>query len=323
MRHRHPISLVGATLAACLLALGCADNTMTAPRTLSPAQPSADRQLPTFEISTIDVDGALLTQPQGINASGDVVGWYIDANKRSHGFIRHGGVITTVDYLKPDNTVADNTTLRGIGPDGQTVGTYRDNSEEAVASHGFRRTADGQLIPVQYIGSDNQPFNVVLQRILSDGTILGCRHIHDTMGSMKGIVIVGDQTTEIDAYSSMNNGATPDGRLMTGFYTNMMMNRTEAYIIENGAFSSFVVPGSASTSAWDVNPRGDIVGVFMDAHGAHGFVRTDGGYTTIDVNGASGTRAFGINARGDVVGTYAVGAGTAAVTHGFLATRVR
>ena len=35
---------------------------------------NADRQTPTFEIDTFVVQGATLTQPQGINASGDISG---------------------------------------------------------------------------------------------------------------------------------------------------------------------------------------------------------------------------------------------------------
>lgn len=320
MKHRHPRILIGTAVMVCALASGCADNVMTGPRALSSAQLNADRLTPTFAIDTFVVDGATLTQPQGINASGDIVGWYNDANKRSHGFIRHDGVITTVNYVKPDNSVADNTTLRGIGPDGQIVGTYRDNVEESVASHGFRRTPDGQLIPIQYVGSDNQVYNVVLQRILPDGTIFGCRHLHDQMGSMKGIMIAGDRATEIDANASMNNGSTPDGHHVVGFYTPMGASGGSAYTIDDGTFTPFSVPGSTSTSAWDVNPRGDIVGVYVDGAGAaHGYVRTDEvSYTTIDVRGASATRAFGINARGDVVGTYT----KAGVTRGFIATRI-
>lgn len=318
MRHRPPRIVIGAAVTFCVLVSGCMDSAMTAPRALSPTELSADRQAPTFEIDTFVVAGATLTQPQGINASGDIVGFYNDANKRSHGFIRHEGVITTVNYVKPDNSIADNTTLRGIGPDGQTVGTYRDNNEEGVASHGFERTPDGQLIPVQYVGSDNQVYNVVLQRILPDGRIFGCRHLHDTMGSMKGIMIAGDHASEIDANASMNNGATPDGHLVVGFYTPMDATGTTAYTIDNGTFTPFSVPGSRSTNAWDVNPRGDIVGVYVDAAGAaHGYVRVDGAYTTIDVPGASATRAFGINARGDVIGTYTKGN----ITRGFIARR--
>src|SRR5262249_4002722 len=142
------------------------------------------------------------------------------------------------------------------------------------------------------------------QRILPDGTILGCRHDHDLMASMRGIVITASGSSDIDAFASMNNGATPDGRRVVGFYLNMAASRNEAYVIEDGVFAPFLYPGSRSTSAWDTNPRGDIVGVYANSTGAHGWIRASGEFTSIDVPGATATRVFGVNARGDVVGTY-------------------
>ena len=64
----------------------------------------------------------------------------------------------------------------------------------------------------------------------------------------------------IDVFASMHNGATPDRRLIVGLYMNMMMTpmRQEGYVIDDGQFTPFVVPGSNFTTAWDVNPRGGI-----------------------------------------------------------------
>ena len=312
----------GAVAVVCLIGSACADPTAPSPAsTLATRTPSTDRQTPMFEYETIDVSGAVSTNPQGINANGDISGWYTAAG-RTHGFIRQNGVITPINYHTADNSfVADNTDARGIGPDGTVVGTYANIGEEASALHGYRRTPDGTFQRVHYEGHLYE----IPQRILADGTILGCRHDHDLMGSMRGIAIRGDETSEAtDIFASMNNGASPSGHLIVGLYTNMMVtpNRAESYVMDlaSGETMMFIVPGSVATSAWDVNPRGDIVGVFRDAALAfHGFVRTDAGFTTIDFPGATATRAFGINARGDVVGTYVVGG----VTHGFHATRVR
>lgn len=311
-RHALPNALRLAPAIGAVLALlgACSDRGLTGPEArgdLAPATASSGRDAPTFSVATIDVPGALATQPQGINAGGDVSGWYVDATRHSHGFILHDGAFTQVDYPG-----ADNTTLRGIGPDGTTLGTFRNDAEEAVASHGFERAPDGTFALVHYPGHLNE----IPQRILPDGTILGCRHDHDTMGSMDGVIITRDDATEISRFASMNNGATPSGRLIVGFYINST-GQSKSYTIEDGVFSDFMVPGSTATNAWDVDPRGDIIGVYRDASGFHGFVRTASGYTTLDVPGASATRAFGTNARGDIVGTYVL----AGVTHGFLMTR--
>ena len=74
---------------------------------------------------------------------------------------------------------------------------------------------------------------------------------------------------------------------------------------------------------WDVNARGDIVGVHGDNQAntvgspvhPHGFLRTkDGEYRTLDVQGAISTQVFGINVLRDIVGTYTDATGT----HGFV-----
>ena len=303
--------LVTAMAAVLGIVTGCSDGAPTGPIAggiRGPGSSSFDRNTPTFSFATIDVPGALSTTPQGINAGGDISGWYVDATRHAHGFILHDGALTQIDYPG-----ADNTSVRGIGPDGTIVGNYANDTEDAVASHGFTRTPDGTFERVHYPGHLNE----IPQRVLPDGTILGCRHDHDTMGSMDGIVIARADTSEINQFASMNNGATPNGQLIVGLYTDMTTRQTKGYSIENGTFTDFLVPGSTFTTAWDVNPRGDIVGVYRNAAGFHGYVRTGAGYTTLDAPGASATRAFGINARGDVVGTYVV----AGVTHGFLMTR--
>lgn len=304
-RNNHMLmTAIVAILAAC-------SDAATAPEGGSSRQafaPNFDRGSPTFDFATVDVPDALSTNPQGINAGGDISGLYVDASKRVHGFILHEGTITSIDYPG-----ADYTDVRGIGPDGTVVGTYANNGEEAVAFHGFKRSPDGVFEIVHYPGHLYE----IPQRILADGTVLGCRHDHDLMGSMDGIMVDRTNANEINQFASMNNGATPGGRLVAGLFTDMMSGRAMAYTIEDGVFTPFMVPGSLSTNAWDLNPRGDIVGVFRNASGFHGYVRTAAGFTTLDAPGASATRAFGINARGDVVGTYV----TAGKTHGFLMTR--
>ena len=261
-----------------------------------------------FSFTTIAVEDALLTNPQGINARGDIVGWYVDASSVFHGFLLRDGVFTTVDY--PGAVFTD---ARGIGPGGEIVGTYRLPGEPAVNFHGYLLTRHGEFVPVDYPGH----INTIAQRILPDGTILGCRHDNDLMATMRGVVISGSGQDEIDEFASMNNGATPDLRRIAGLYTNMMANRIEGYVIDDGVFTPLLVPGSNQTAAWDVNPAGEVVGVYRDATGLqfHGFLLTADEYFALDVPGATATRAFGINARGDIVGNFVAGGRT----FGFLA----
>jgi probable HAF family extracellular repeat protein len=70
------------------------------------------------------------------------------------------------------------------------------------------------------------------------------------------------------------------------------------------------------TNASGINAAGQIVGVFLDGTGLHGFLNT-GGVFTIDAPGAVDTDTSGINDAGQIVGFFsdATGAG-----HGFLLT---
>jgi hypothetical protein len=83
-------------------------------------------------------------------------------------------------------------------------------------------------------------------------------------------------------------------------------------------------PGSVATIAKAINPRGDIVGVYLDSSNVeHGFLRApDGIFTTIDAPGAGtaseqGTVTWSINPAGAIAGLYI---DSSNVFHGYLRT---
>ena len=264
-------------------------------------------------VTTIDFPGAVLTNAQGINAQGEIVGFYTDAAGRAHGFVQSGGHFRSIDY--PNATA---TQALGIGPAGDIVGTYQRSGEAgpiagAIPIHGFQMTRRGGFFKVDYPGRQN----TIAQRILPDGTILGCYHDGDRTTTMFGMTVSRRGFDTITEPMSMHNGATPDGQMIVGLYTDMMDNRGKAYIIRRGAFSPLEVPGATQTAAWDVNPSGLVVGLYRDGAGTfHGFQYDGQTFGRIDVPGATATRVFGVNAHGDMVGAFVDAAGR---THGFLA----
>lgn len=265
-----------------------------------------------FRFTTIDFPGSVSTTPNGINDRGEVVGAYTDSSNRTHGFVRTGESFRSIDFPGALLTQA-----RGISPEGEIVGAYRVAGEPPVNIHGYLLTRGGEFRRVDFPGHTS----TIAQRIGPDGTILGCYHDTDTMGTMHGIAISGDEFTEFDMPASMHNGATPDGKTIIGLYTDMDAGRQRAYLLKSdGEFIPFDVPGSTLTAGWDINPKRQGVGVYQDAAGRfHGFVvDRHWNFETIDYPGATATRAFGINARGDVVGSYVDSANR---THGFLASR--
>ena len=304
--------IFGTLLVPAALLAGCTADSIQGPDRSPTAslERRGARPDPAFTYTVIEVPGALSTVASGINARGDVVGTYVDASFRSHGYLLRDGSFTTLDFPGARGTDA-----RGIGPNGEVVGGYWRPGEPGVNIHGYL-LADGEFTQVDYPGHTN----TIPQRILPNGTILGCRHDHNTMDTMKGVVIEREGSWEISAFASMNNGATPDGSRIVGLYMNMDAgNRTEGYVIDDGVFTPFLVPNSNFTAGWDMNQAGEIVGVYRDASGFHGFLRRGDSYFTLHVPGSTATRAIGINARGLVVGSFVAGG----KTRGFVATEER
>jgi hypothetical protein len=259
----------------------------------------------TFGFRTVAVPGAKRTIASGINDAGDIAGAF-DDSVGSHGFRFRRDSFTTVDFPGASWTAA-----LGIGAHGEIVGAYRMPGEPAINFHGFLRTADGH-----YERIDAPPHtNTIAQRLLADGTILGCVHDADFGASMHGSVLRGphDETT---ALASMHNGATPGLRRIVGLYNYAPAERSAAFVIDDGRFTPLVVPGSTATTAWDVNGAGEIAGSFRDSITAHAFVLTSLGFVRIDVPGSTLTRAFGINNHGVVVGSFE----SSGRTSGFIAT---
>lgn len=313
-----PHRFVPAALAALVTLTACSDSPVAPSRnalskTANSATFARGGANHSYTFTRLDVPGASQTLPSGINAAGKIVGWYRQGSV-IRGFIYDDGVYTTVVY--PGAVL---TQLRGIGPGGEIVGTYRMASENSPPHiHGFILTKSGEFIQVNY---PDHP-NTIAQRILPDGTILGCYHDGDTMGSMHGMTKGRTGFSEINAFASMNNGATPGGRKVVGLFTDMATGKGRAYLIENGDFTPFDAPLSSYTDAWDISPNGTIVGSFGEATAPsrfHGYVLKRGEFTTIDFPLSAYTDVFGINASGDIVGKFKETA--TGPFHGYVAVR--
>ena len=131
-----------------------------------------------------------------------------------------------------------------------------------MPAHGFLLNNRGEFRAVDFPGH----INTIPQRILPDGTILGCYHDTDTMGTMHGMSYSRRGWDAIPEGMSMHNGATPNGKLIVGLFTDMD-NRGKGYFVDRGRFIAFEVPGAVQTAAWDINPAGVAVGVYRDAAG--------------------------------------------------------
>src|SRR4051794_41497713 len=95
------------------------------------------------------------------------------------------------------------------------------------------------------------------------------------------------------------------------------------------SFMQIDVPGATDTQAQGINDAGQIVRLFSDSMGGHGFLDTAGTFTTIDVPsaipvlGLTGyTYALGVNNAGQIVGRYSGGRAIIYFTNGHPICRV-
>ncbi len=84
---------------------------------------------------------ALGTTVQDINSSGEIAGFFTDANRVKHGFHRYaGGAMTVFDAPGAGTGVLQGTDAEGINGSGTIVGTVIDSHN---ALHGYVRASDG------------------------------------------------------------------------------------------------------------------------------------------------------------------------------------
>ena len=308
----------------------------------SPAQwgqaqtsPSTDERIALFKFVSIDVPNATGTLASDINPRGEIVGAYFDASSNSHGFLLRHGKFTTIDV--PGSLVGVPgmlwTEANGINPSGDIVGDYFappgapgapecQTASSPACRRGFLYS-HGQFSDVLVPGKKGS----IANGITPDGTIYGCGHDDDYLASMFGFARTPPGTyTTLSVPASMNNGATPDGKIVVGLYVDPP-DQNGIYhgsVVQDGLFSPYDVPGSTFTLTWEINPAADFVGYYGDANGnQHGFLQRWGepAPTSIDVPSgppfnSTWTNVFGINSEGALVGLYADSAGT---WHGFLA----
>jgi uncharacterized membrane protein len=289
--------------------------------------------------TTIDVPfaGARATRAFGINPQGDIVGSYDEplpqdpTRTRTRGFLLRNGVFTRIDY--PD---AAFTEAWGINARGDVIGRYRVVAGSAAVFGFLLRQGRFSDISV-----DNHVVTLPT-KIGASGEIVGCYHDANTLNDMYGYVQSGSEVIPFTLPSkpypagsaAMHNGITPGGGTVVGLASETevagrpgVAATAYGYVVTDGVVTrlDFEVLGfkSTFTQAWDINPRGTIVGNYLGSDGkTRGFALDESGYHAIDVPGSTMTVARGINPEGHIVGVYTerLANGTTR-THGFLLTR--
>jgi uncharacterized membrane protein len=257
----------------------------------------------TYTFTTIDYPGARATGPNAINASGVVVGSYLDNASTTHGFIYYHRDFVTFDVAN-----AKVTGLTGINKHGDISGFFADS-----ATHGFV-WRDGAFRKVNFPGAVSTWVNGVADTGSLGGTYTDSANklhgfVRDCKGRFKTMDFPGADETSVNSINKNNQ--------LTGQTSPPFLS---AFLFSNHQWLDFYYPGALTTTGDGINNLGQIVGIWNSPdHNkpAEGFLRNaDGTFQEINFPGSSGTGATGINDRGLIVGSYNDSAG---ISHGFIA----
>jgi uncharacterized membrane protein len=261
--------------------------------------------------TTIDVPGAITSEPSGINSSGEIVGSYTDSTGARHGFRLNEDTFTAINYPGATRTEA-----LSVNSHGDVAGFFLDPSNQW---HGFV-LSDGGYSVQDYPGATTGTFTL---GISANGTLVGEFKVGQAFGQLGFAWILhhGQYTQltppgSVRAFAtSVNSRGDVVGRLIDAAGQQLAWK-----LDKEGTYTVFEFPGASLTNARNINAKGEVVGVYFLGGVNHGFVLPENdftNFTTIDFPGAATTRALGINSRGDIVGTYDL----AGVRHGFLLGR--
>lgn len=258
-----------------------------------------------YRYEKIDVPGAAETIAYGVNARGEIVGAYWDADGTSHNFLLRNGVFKTIKFPGAAAMFA----ARGINARGDIIGNFLDSKGRETGyllSDGKFQRIQHPEFPVTLVTSINNAGDIV-------GLYGDDNSAYTFIRTRNGKFHVIDPPWKggINVRSAQDNGRVLVGSADTadtdGFWHGFV--RTKPGEFEVIDYPGLPVPCSMSRY---INERGDIVGVFhsvnsgvdclADIVGRRGYLLRDGRFKAIHFPGAAGTDAFAINDDGMIVG---------------------
>jgi probable HAF family extracellular repeat protein len=259
-----------------------------------------------------DPFGVFGTVAQGINDSGQIVGWYETGyfpgtnSGVDYGFLYSGGSYTVLN--EPLSPISQ-TFAYGINDAGQIVGSYTTYG----SNHGFLYSG-GVYTPID----DPLVTSSIAVAINDTGQIIG--DYTDSKNIGHGYLYSGGTYTTIDvpnAGGTAVNGINNAGQIVGNYADSTGVGH--GFLYSNGTYTTIDDPLGVSSVATGINNAGQIVGYYLDSGGYHGFLYSGGTYTTLDFPSSVKTVAYSINDADQIVGFYNDGSGGPDAVHGFVA----
>lgn len=268
--------------------------------------------------STIDYAGAVDTNANGINNSGQIVGQAslgdFSLPVSAIGWELNGGTYSSIAYPSAHITIAE-----GINESGVVSGFYEPVS--STPRYGFVESGGAFTQSLSVLSGPPAP-STTAPGINDAGHLAGSSYLNG--GHVySGFLDVGG------AFTILNDPGAGSGYTFANGINNLDQvvgnyspngSNYHGFLYQSGVFTDVNDPlGVNGTIAADINNAGQIVGWYYDAaNKPHGFLDTGGQFTTVDDPSATnGTIVQGINDAGQLVGYYIDGSSH---THGFVGT---
>src|SRR5262249_21395378 len=213
-------------------------------RRRSLAPPSGDhegaRVMPINIFTTFDDPQATLgTVAEGINGSGQIVGFFKNGNL--HGFVLSGGSFITLD----DPSATGPTEAFGINDTGRIVGSFRDGSG---GTHGFLRS--GSIFNT--LDDPSAPIRPEAVSINDTGQIVG--DYFNATGN-HGFLLSGGVFSTLDDPLATTNGTSAHGINNAGQIVGTYFDAggEHGFLLSGGVFTTLDDPLATNTQAFGIN----------------------------------------------------------------------
>jgi probable HAF family extracellular repeat protein len=250
-----------------------------------------------FQKLTIPGPAGTRPSPNAINNAGGIVGFYIDSQLTTHGFLFSNGKFASFKFPGSLDTIAHD-----VNNHGQIVGAF--DTAGASGQRAFT-VLNGAFHQVTFAGFPNAP--AVAMGVNDNGDIVGGLN---RVGTNVGFRLHAGKLTTL-SFPGARGGTTAtsinNGGIIVGTYKQFQDDdpNNRGFSWNNGVFSNIDFPGAVSTSPAKISASGDIVGSYVDVHGvSHGFALDKGKYTSIDApnSSATGSGVTGVNILDKVIG---------------------
>jgi probable HAF family extracellular repeat protein len=239
-------------------------------------------------LTTLDFPGSIATGANGINSSGEVVGWFLDSANLTHGFLLSGGTYTQLDVPGYPETIAG-----GINDVGQIVGgSYGGLFIYDMSTRAYTSYTWGTGDFVIGVGINNAGMVVGFATHYQSGFSVGLEF--DGTNFTK-YAVPGADSTELLSINNENEIIASASARFT----------TAAYLVEGSKRRRLEIARVPTASVSAISDTGVVTGTYVPSPGKGdaGF-EIQGNTFTKFVAGVNGTIPYAVNDSGQVVGFF-------------------